>query len=58
METDEWQGGHCARPDLIRLLVDKLPKTCIVDANAAGPHTFQSTLERLGLGNPLTLDDH
>lgn len=41
------------RPDLIRLLVDKTPKTYVVDANAADPKTFPSTLERLGLGKPL-----
>lgn len=41
------------RPDLIRLLVDKTPKTCIVDANSPDPKTFPSTLERLGLGRPL-----
>jgi cyanide hydratase len=47
------QGGHYMRPDLIRLLVDKTPKTYIVDANAADPITFPSTLERLGLGKAL-----
>lgn len=41
------------RPDLIRLLVDKTPKTYIVDANATDPKSFPSTLERLGLGKPL-----
>ncbi|EQL02128.1 Nitrilase/cyanide hydratase and apolipoprotein N-acyltransferase [Ophiocordyceps sinensis CO18] len=46
-------GGHYMRPDLIRLLVDKTPKTCIVDANSPDPKTFPSTLERLGLGRPL-----
>ncbi|KND89908.1 Cyanide hydratase [Tolypocladium ophioglossoides CBS 100239] len=46
-------GGHYMRPDLIRLLVDKTPKTYIVDANSPDPTTFPSTLERLGLGKPL-----
>jgi cyanide hydratase len=45
------------RPDLIRLLVDKTPKTYIVDANSPNPDTFISTLERLGLGKPLTEED-
>lgn len=47
-------GGHYMRPDLIRLLVDKTPKTYIVDANSADPKTFPSTLERLGLHKPLS----
>lgn len=47
------QGGHYMRPDLIRLLVDKTPKTYIVDANSTDPKSFPSTLERLGLGKPL-----
>ncbi|TQV90948.1 hypothetical protein V2A60_008408 [Cordyceps javanica] len=46
-------GGHYMRPDLIRLMVDKNPKTLIVDANAADPRVGQSTLERLGLAKPL-----
>ncbi|OAA66282.1 Nitrilase/cyanide hydratase and apolipoprotein N-acyltransferase [Cordyceps fumosorosea ARSEF 2679] len=35
-------GGHYMRPDLIRLLVDKSPKTLIVDAHSteAKPHTI------------------
>jgi cyanide hydratase len=41
------------RPDLIRLLVDKTPKTYVVDANSPDPKTFISTLERLGLNTPL-----
>ncbi|KAI9710714.1 MAG: hypothetical protein M1820_002547 [Bogoriella megaspora] len=46
-------GGHYMRPDLIRLLVDKTPKTYIVDANSSDSKTFPSTLERLGLGKSL-----
>lgn len=46
-------GGHYMRPDLIRLLVDKTPKTYIVDANSSDPRSFLSTLERLGLNKPL-----
>lgn len=42
------------RPDLIRLLVDKTPKTYVVDANSPEPRTFPSTLERLGLGKSLS----
>lgn len=49
-------GGHYMRPDLIRLLVDKTPKTYIVDANSPNPSSFISTLERLGLGKPLQED--
>lgn len=51
------QGGHYMRPDLIRLMVDKTPKTYIVDANSPDPKTFPSTLERLGLANPLPSKD-
>jgi cyanide hydratase len=51
------QGGHYMRPDLIRLLVDKTPKTYIVDANASDPKTFPSTLERLGLSKPLPVEE-
>ncbi|KAH8710365.1 Cyanide hydratase [Beauveria bassiana] len=46
-------GGHYMRPDLIRLMVDKNPKTLIVDANAADPRKVPSSLERLGLAKPL-----
>ncbi|KAK5989538.1 Cyanide hydratase [Cladobotryum mycophilum] len=46
-------GGHYMRPDLIRLLVDKTPKTYIVDANNADPKNFISTQQRLGLSKPL-----
>jgi cyanide hydratase len=45
------------RPDLIRLLVDKTPKTYIVDANNPDPKNFPSTLERLGLGKPLAMEE-
>lgn len=45
------------RPDLIRLYVDKTPKTYIVDANSPEPQSFPSTLERLGLGKPLPVED-
>ncbi|KAF4583277.1 Cyanide hydratase [Ophiocordyceps camponoti-floridani] len=47
-------GGHYMRPDLIRLLVDKTPKTYIVDANSLEQKTFTSTLVRLGLDRPLS----
>ncbi|KAK7417302.1 hypothetical protein QQZ08_011682 [Neonectria magnoliae] len=50
-------GGHYMRPDLIRLLIDKTPKTYIVDANAPESKNFPSTLERLGLGKPLSLSE-
>ncbi|KAL9090547.1 MAG: hypothetical protein Q9165_005308 [Trypethelium subeluteriae] len=50
-------GGHYMRPDLIRLLVDKTPKTYVVDANSPDPQTFPSTLERLGLNKPLPLEE-
>ncbi|KYK57895.1 cyanide hydratase [Drechmeria coniospora] len=50
-------GGHYMRPDLIRLLVDRTPKSLIVDANAADPKTFPSTLERLGLAKPLAAEE-
>ncbi len=45
------------RPDLIRLLVDKSPKTLIVDANTTEPKEYTSTLERLGLGKPLPANE-
>lgn len=51
------QGGHYMRPDLIRLFVDKTPKTYVVDANSPDPKTFPSTLERLGLGEPLLVEE-
>lgn len=46
------------RPDLIRLLVDKTPKTLIVDANSPDPATFPSMLERLGLSKPLPSENN
>ncbi|KAM3497010.1 hypothetical protein MY10362_009621 [Beauveria mimosiformis] len=51
--TGAEKGGHYMRPDLIRLMVDKNPKTLIVDANAADPRKVPSSLERLGLAKPL-----
>lgn len=45
------------RPDLIRLLVDKSPKSLIVDANATEPKEYTSTLERLGLAKPLPANE-
>ncbi|POR31928.1 Cyanide hydratase/nitrilase, putative [Tolypocladium paradoxum] len=53
LHTAWTQGGHYMRPDLIRLLVDKTPKTLIVDANLPNPKTSPSTLERIGLAKPL-----
>lgn len=55
------QGGHYTRPDLIRLLVDKRPKSYIVHADRefdGGSQTFQSvsTLSRVGLDKPLPED--
>lgn len=41
------------RPDLIRLLVDKTPKTYLVDANKPNPKEFLSSIQRLGLDKPL-----
>lgn len=41
------------RPDLIRLLVDKTPKTFLVDTNNVDPKNFPSSLQRLGLDKPL-----
>ncbi|KAL9473240.1 hypothetical protein ACSS6W_007620 [Trichoderma asperelloides] len=46
-------GGHYMRPDLIRLLVDKTPKTYLVDANKPNPKEFLSSIQRLGLDKPL-----
>ncbi|KAK0757900.1 hypothetical protein N5P37_009192 [Trichoderma harzianum] len=46
-------GGHYMRPDLIRLLVDKTPKTFLVDTDKVDPKTFQSSLQRVGLDKPL-----
>lgn len=49
------QGGHYMRPDLLRLVVDKTPKTCVVDASGGGPGAAPpSTRCRLGLDKPLT----
>lgn len=41
------------RPDLIRLMVDKTPKTYLVDANKPNPSQFPSSIQRLGLDRPL-----
>lgn len=41
------------RPDLIRLMVDKTPKTYLVDANKSTPKDFPSSIQRLGLDKPL-----
>lgn len=41
------------RPDLIRLLVDKTPKTFLVDTDNVDPKTFKSSLQRVGLDKPL-----
>ncbi|KAI9825926.1 MAG: hypothetical protein M1819_000445 [Sarea resinae] len=46
-------GGHYTRPDLIRLLVDKTPKTQVVDGKDLASGKFPSTLERLGLNKDL-----
>lgn len=46
------------RPDLIRLYVDKRPKTYIVDANQIEKsEPPMSTLERVGLKKPLPKED-
>jgi cyanide hydratase len=51
-------GGHYMRPDLIRLYVDKRPKTYIVDANQIEKgEPPMSTLERVGLKKPLPKED-
>ncbi|KAF2085384.1 nitrilase [Saccharata proteae CBS 121410] len=50
-------GGHYMRPDLIRLFVDKTPKTYIIDAANPDPRNFPSTLQRVGLDKPLPVED-
>ncbi|KAJ3499265.1 hypothetical protein NLG97_g487 [Lecanicillium saksenae] len=56
--ADFWmQGGHYMRPDLIRLMVDKTPKTLIVDGSNQEKGEAESTLERLGLAKPLAEQD-
>ncbi len=53
------KGGHYTRPDLIRLLVDKRPKSFVVHADrefeAGREQGFASvsTLVRVGLDKPL-----
>lgn len=54
--VNQWlweKGGHYMRPDLIRLLVDKTPKTYLVDANKPNPGQFPSSIQRLGLDKPI-----